>query len=113
MKHIEKLILPLLIISLVFLIYKIYFSGAKGLGSFSDFDPNNNAVKPITVKVLHERGINQQAGSFVFFASDKDGRVEQIFGELMLPDDFDKAEMITIKGHLTQSGFHAHEIVIE
>lgn len=113
MKHIEKLILPILIIFIVFLIYKIYFSGAKGLGSFSDFDPNNNAVKPITVKILHDRGINQQGGNFVFFAIDKNGQVEQIYGEIILPDGIEKAEIVTAKGHLTQSGFHAHEVVIE
>lgn len=113
MKNLQKLILPLLFIIVVFLIYKIYFTSEKGLGSFSDFDPNNNAVKPITVKVLHEKGVSQQGGSIVFFASDRNGQVVQIYGELNLPNGFKDAEIVTAKGHLTQSGFHAHEIEID
>lgn len=113
MKYIQKLILPVLLLAIIFLIYKIYFTSEKGLGSFSDFDPNNNAVKPITVRVLHEKGINQEGGNVVFFASDKNGQVFQVYGELRLPEGFENAEIITAKGHRTQSGFHAHEIVLE
>lgn len=113
MKNLQKFILPILLIVIIFLIYKIYFTADKGLGSFSDFDPNNNAVKPITVRLIQERGINQQGGSVVFFASDRNGQVVQVYGELRLPDGFENAEIITIKGHLTQSGFHAHEAEIE
>lgn len=113
MKHLQKITLPILLAIVVFLIYKIYFSGEKGLGSFSDFDPNNNAVKPIVVELLNERGINQQAGSVTFYVSDKSGQVVLVSGELVLPDGIDEAKIITLKGHLTQTGFHAHEIEIE
>lgn len=113
MKKLQKLALPVLIVIVILLIYKIYFSGAKGLGSFSDFDPNNNAVKPITVRLVQDRGINQQGGSVVFFASDMNGQVVQIYGEFRLPDGFENAEIVTVKGHLTQSGFHAHEAVLK
>jgi hypothetical protein len=44
MKILQKLILPLLLLLVVFIIYKFYFA-KSGLGSFDDFDPNNNAVK--------------------------------------------------------------------
>ncbi len=113
MKTLQKLILPVLLIIVVFLIYKIYFSGAKGLGSFSDFDPNNNAVKPITVELLQDREINQQGNAVSFYVSDKNGRVVLVSGEFLLPQGIEKAKIITLKGHLTQSGFHAHEVVIE
>lgn len=113
MKIMQKLILPILLIAVIFIVYKFYFAAGKGLGSFADFDPNNNAVKPITVKILQDRGINQQGESVAFFASDKNGQVVQVYGELRLPNGFDNAEIVTMKGHLTQSGFHAHEVVIE
>jgi len=113
MKKLQKLALPVLIVIVVFLIYKIYFSGAKGLGSFSDFDPNNNAIKPIAVQLLRDRGINQQGESIMFYASDKNGQVVQIYGEMVLPSGFENADIITLKGHLTQSGFHAHEVSLD
>lgn len=113
MKNLQKLILPALLIVIVFLIYKIYFSSDKTLGSFSDFDTNNNAVKPITVQLLKDRGINQQGGGVVFYVSDKNGQVVMVTGELNLPQGIESAEIITLKGHLTQSSFHTHEIIIE
>jgi hypothetical protein len=113
MKNLQKLILPILLILIVFIIYKIYFTSEKGLGSFADFDPNNNAVKPITVKLLHDRGINQQGGGVVFYVSDKNNQVTMVSGEVMLPEGFEDAQIITLKGHISQSGFHTHEIVVE
>lgn len=113
MKYLQKIILPVLIIIVAFLIYKIYFSSNKGLGSFSDFDPNNNAVKPITVELLKDKGINQQGGAVVFYVSDKNGKEMMVTGELSLPPGFESANVVTIKGHLSQGGFHVHGVVID
>ena len=113
MKNLQKFILPLLLIAVVFLIYKIYFSPEKGLGSFSDFDPNNNAVKPITVELLQDRGISQEGGAVVFYVSDKNGQVMMVSGELKLPEGIETAKVVTLKGHLSQGSFHAHEISID
>lgn len=113
MKLIQKFVLPVLIVIVIFLIFKIYFSPDKGLGSFTDFDPNNNAVKPIRVQLLYDRGINQQGGAVSFYVSDKDGKVVMVNGEFSLPEGFDSANEIIIKGHLSQNGFHAHEVEID
>ena len=113
MKYLQKFVLPVLLIVIVFIIYKFYFSSNKGLGSFSDFDPNNNAVKPITVELLKDREINQQGGAVVFYVSDKTGKVMMVSGELSLPQGFESANVVTLKGHLSQDSFHAHEVVIE
>ena len=51
MKILQKLILPILLILVVFIIYKFYFA-KSGLGSFDDFDPNNTAVKEIRVQLV-------------------------------------------------------------
>lgn len=113
MKTLQKLILPLLIGLVIFVIYTFYFAGKSDLGSFNDFDPNNNAVKDIKVKLLSDRGINTQGGELVFYVVDKNGKVMMVSGSFQLPDNFDKAEVIILKGHLTQGGFHAHGVEID
>lgn len=111
MKKLQKLILPLLIVLFVMLIYKLYFSGGAGLGSFNDFDPNNNAVKEIRVRVLPNQNITQQGGSFSFLVADKNGRTLQAFGSASLPKEIGEAETIILKGHVNQSGFCTHEVL--
>ena len=73
MKILQKLILPTLIVAAVFLVYKFYFDKGSELGSYSDFDPNNSAVKEIRVQLLIDRGIEQHAGEVSFFTSDRNG----------------------------------------
>ena len=112
MKNLQKLILPILLILIVFLIYTFYFA-KSGLGSFDDFDPNNNAVKEIKVKVLPNQNINSQSGSFAFIVADKDGKTLQAFGSASLPQGIGEAETIILKGHVNQSGFCTHEVLID
>jgi hypothetical protein len=113
MKALQKLILPVLIIAAVFLVYKFYFAKGDDLGSFSDFDPNNNAVKEIRVQLLADRGIENTGGGVSFYASDKTSKVVNIYGEAQLPSGFESANVIILRGHLTQSGFHVHEILLD
>ncbi len=113
MKILQKLILPALIFLAVFIIYKFYFTGGIGLGSFDDFDPNNSAVKEIRVKLLIERGTELQGEEISFFTSDKNGRVVKVSGTFELPDGFKSAREVLLRGHLTQSSFHAHEVLID
>lgn len=112
MKILQKLILPLLLLLVVFIIYKFYFA-KSGLGSFDDFDPNNTAVKEIRVQLLVDRGITQQGEDIVFYAADKNGKVMMINGHVTLPNGFDKAEEIILKGHLSGNSFHSHEVEID
>lgn len=113
MKTAQKLILPALVLLVIFAIYKFYFAGGDGLGSFDAFDPNNNAVKDIKVHLLADRGINQQGGEIVFYVSDKNGKVVMVSCSANLPQGFEKADVIVLKGHLSQSGFHAHEVLLD
>jgi len=113
MKNIQKLILPFLIITVIALIYFLYFSPKEGLGSFSDFDPNNNAVKDIRVKIVQDQGINKTPeGGAVFFVEDKDNTVVQVNAD-KVPVGLEAAGTIILKGHLSQGGFHAHDVVID
>jgi len=112
MKILQKLILPLLLLLVVFIIYNFYFA-KSGLGSFDDFDPNNNAVKEIRVKVLSNQNISTGGGSFSFIVADKDGKTLQAFGSASLPQGIGEAETIILKGHVNQSGFCTHEVLTD
>lgn len=113
MKTLQKLILPILLILFVFVIYKFYFAKDSSLGSFSDFDPNNSAVKEIRVLLFKDRGINRQGSEVVFYASDKNGKVMMISGAVMLPDGFQDTETVVLKGHLSGDSFHVHEVLLD
>lgn len=113
MKTLQKLILPILIIAAVFLVYKFYFIKGDDLGSFSSLDPNNSAVKEIRVQLVADRGIEQHGGEVSFYTLDKDGKVVQVSGSLMLPEGFENAQVIILRGHLSGSGFHAHEVLLD
>lgn len=113
MKTLQKLILPVLIIAAVFLVYKFYFVKDDNLGSFSDFDPNNNAVKEIRVQVLDSQNISQQNGSFSFMVSDKNGKTLQSFGSVDLPKGIENSRIVILRGHVNQSGFCTHEVLLE
>ncbi len=112
MKNLQKLILPILLLLVVFIIYKFYFA-KSGLGSFDDFDPNNTAVKEIRVQLVIDRGITQQGEDVVFYATDINGKVMMVNGHVTLPDGFDKAEVIILKGHLSGDSFHTHEVLLD
>jgi hypothetical protein len=114
MKTLQKLILPLLLILIVFIIYTFYFNKADaGLGSFDDFDPNNNAVKEIKVQILPNQNINPEGGSFSFAVADKNGKTLNAFGSASLPQGIGEAETIILKGHVNQSGFCTHEVLAD
>jgi cytochrome c-type biogenesis protein CcmE len=112
MKTLQKLILPILLILVVFIIYNFYFA-KSGLGSFDDFDPNNTAVKEIRVQLIADRGITQQGEDVVFYAADKNGKIMMVNGHVSLPEGFDKAEVIILKGHLSGNSFHTHEVLLD
>jgi hypothetical protein len=107
MKHLQKLILPLLIVSLIALVYFVYFS-AEGLGSFSDFDVNNSASKDIKVQVLHDRGFNNNT----FYVADKTGKIVLVQTD-HLPQGIESAQTIVLRGHLNKDSFHAHDVLLD
>jgi hypothetical protein len=107
MKHLQKFILPLLVIVIIALVYFVYFS-AEGLGSFSDFDINNSASKDIKVEILHERGINNNA----FFVIDKTGKEVLVHAD-HLPSGIESAKVVVLRGHLNKDSFHAHDVLLD
>ena len=113
MKTVQKFILPLLVVIAIALVYVVYFSPDKGLGSFADFDTNNTAVKDIKVKILSERGINNnQSGSVNFYTVDKTGTVVLVKAD-HIPTGIESAETVVLRGHLNKDNFHAHEVLLD
>ena len=114
MKYAQKLILPILILTAILLVYNVYFSPKEGLGSFSDFDPNNNAVKDIRVKVVSEKGIERTShGGAKFYAADKNDNVIIVNAD-KAPEGIELTEIVTLRGHLSQDqSFHAHDVLLE
>jgi cytochrome c-type biogenesis protein CcmE len=121
MKNLQKFILPaligiviLIIAARMSIIYIIYLSPSTGLGSFSDFDPNNNAVKDIKVHLVLDRGINKDShGGARFYASDKGGNVVLINAD-KIPAEIESVKVLILRGHLSQdNSFHAHDVLLD
>jgi len=114
MKILQKFIFPILLLAVIVLVYIVYFSPSKGLGSFSDFDPNNNAVKDIKVNLLVDRGINKDShGGATFYTSDKGGNVVLINAD-KVPAEIESAKVVILRGHLSQdNSFHAHDVLLD
>lgn len=112
MKKLQKLILPVLLVIVVFIIYQFYFATSDKLGSFDDFDPNNTAVKEIRVQLLADRGITNNGADATFYVSDRNNKVMLVSGSLSLPNDFENAKIVILRGHLSGNSFHAHEVLL-
>ena len=107
MKHLQKLILPLLVITIIAIVYLVYFS-SEGLGTFSDFDVNNSASKDIKVQVLQDRGIDNNT----FYVADKTGKIVMVQTD-HLPPGIESAQTVVLRGHLNKEAFHAHEVLLD
>lgn len=112
---VKKLFVPIMLVVVVAVIYLTYFSKKEGLGSFSDFDTNNNANKDIRVEIVTERGIrkDEASGATTFYARDKNGVEVFVQAPLMLPPSFEMNTVVTLRGHLHKEYFHAAEIMIK
>ncbi len=115
MKSLQKLILPVLFVLVIVVIYLVYFAPKDELGSFSDFDPNNSAVKEIRVVLLSERGINKDShGGATFFVRDSNPTTAMQVNADHVPTGIESATVLILHGHLSgSSAFHAHEVEIE
>lgn len=107
----QKLILPGLVITIAAILYFLYFAPTDELGSFTKFDPNNNASLPIIVKFVSEKGARRASnGETVFYVVDKHGKEMQVSSVVQLPPGIQDSKSIVITGHLSGGGFHAHGV---
>ncbi|MCF8260719.1 MAG: hypothetical protein K9J12_08095 [Melioribacteraceae bacterium] len=115
MKNFGKFVIPLLLIVFVGSIYLFYFSPVRGLGSFSDIDPESHAQKELMVQLVKEDGIsfNADRSKAIFFVADRSGRKVRVSAPADLPKEFSTAELITILGHFHGEQFDAVSVDIE
>ncbi len=108
----QKFILPVLIISIAGILYFMYFKPSDGLGSFTDFDTNNNATRDIIVELVKDKGVirNRESGGTIFYVLDKNGTEMKVQGPFDLPPGMDSAPTIVLNGHLTTEYFCAHGV---
>lgn len=112
--NLQKLILPALVVVVVALLYFSYFSSKDDLGYFADFDTNSNTNRDIIVKVLHEKGFdqNKSAGGTIFYVEDGAGKQVKVLGPLTMPPGMDVITRVTLRGHYSGDHFHAHDVII-
>lgn len=112
MKILNKLIIPAGVLAIILIMYLFYFSPYKGLGSFSEYDPNSHAVKDIVVKVVHDLGIqsSQDGSKIQFYTEDKNGVQKQIVVSSDYKSIVEDSEIITMTGHICTSGFEVSKI---
>lgn len=107
----QKLILPGLFVAIILLLFFTYFAPSDELGDFNKFDKNNNASLPIVVKLVKEKGIKRTSdGGSIFYVIDKNNKMVEVSGPGNLPPGMDDAPSLTITGHLSGNGFHAHGV---
>lgn len=115
MKIIHKLIIPTAVGVIILIMYFIYFSPYKGLGSFNEFDPDSHAVKEIDVKVVHNLGIqsSDDGSRIVFVTEDKNGIQKQIETSSEFKTLVESSDVITMTGHICTTGFEVSKIEIK
>ncbi|PKL84342.1 MAG: hypothetical protein CVV24_00600 [Ignavibacteriae bacterium HGW-Ignavibacteriae-3] len=110
----ENFILPLLVAGVIALIYFSYFGHGDELGLFSEFDTKSNANREIVVKLLPEKGIeNDGSGEVSFYVEDRVGKQVLVSGSVSLPADFGSATRVELMGHYNGSSFHVHELKVK
>ena len=112
MDKLQKLVLPILVVFIGAVLYFSYFAPSDELGSFSRFDPNNNAALPIIVKLVKEKGVKRESdGTYAFYVVDKDNREVFSFGLKDLPPGMNDSKSMVLTGHLTgEKTFCTHGI---
>lgn len=115
MVKIQKFVLPALVSVTVLTIYIFYFSSAKGLGSFKDYDPYSHAQKEIVVKFVNEKGIQRtdEGQKILFYVEDRHGTQMPIQSEEPLPGGVENSKTLTLTGHICGGSYELVDIEID
>lgn len=115
MAKIQKFVLPALVGVTVLTIYIFYFSSAKGLGSFKDYDPYSHAQKEIVVKYISEKGIQKtdDGHKIIFYVEDRHGTQMPIRTEQSLPGGIENSKTLTLTGHICGGSYELVNVEID
>ncbi|MEW6654778.1 MAG: hypothetical protein AB1394_15100 [Bacteroidota bacterium] len=114
MRKISKLILPLISVTVLAVIYFIYFAPSKELGSFSKFGDGSEINQQINVSVVKENGFERDADGRIisFYAKDKNNLSIKITLHEPVTDDIVDAVVVELMGHMHGGNFTAASISI-
>lgn len=114
MRKISKLILPLISITVLVVIYYIYFAPSKELGSFSKFDGGSEINQQINVSVVKVNGFerDKSGGIISFYAKDKNNLEIKITLHEPAPEEIVNAEVVELMGHMHGNSFVASGVIV-
>jgi cytochrome c-type biogenesis protein CcmE len=112
MRYISKLILPLISISVLAVIYIIYFAPTSELGSFTKFEGGSEINQQINVRVVKENGLERDSNGRIisFYAKDKNNLTIKIALHNPVSDDIVNAEVVELMGHMHGGNFTAASV---
>ena len=114
MRKISKLVLPLLIVTVLGVIYYFYFAPTSELGSFTKFEGGSEINQEINVSVVKENGFERDTNGRIiaFYAKDKNNLIVKIALHNQVSDDIVNAEVVELMGHMHGRSFTAAWVTI-
>ncbi len=114
MRKLSKLVLPLISVTVLVVIYYIYFAPTKELGSFSKFGGGSEINQQINVSVVKENGFERNADGRIisFYAKDKNNLSIKITLHEPVTDDIVDAEVVELMGHMHGNSFVAASVSV-
>ncbi len=114
MRKLSKLVLPFISVTVLVVIYYIYFAPTKELGSFSKFGGSSEINQQINVSVVKENGFVRDAdGKIVsFYARDINNLVIQIKLHEPAPEEIVNAKVVALMGHMHGGNFIAASVSV-
>lgn len=114
MRKFSKLVLPLISVTVLVVIYFIYFAPTKELGSFRKFAGGSEINQVINVSVVKENGFERDANGRIvsFYVKDKDNLTIKITVHEPLTDEIVDAEVVELMGHMHGGNFTAASVSV-
>ena len=112
MRKISKLILPLISVTVIAVIYYLYFAPTSELGSFTKFEGGSEINQEINVSVVKENGFERDSNGRIisFYAKDKNNLTIKIALHNPVSDDIVNAEVVELMGHMHGGNFTAASV---
>ncbi len=110
----SKLFLPLIVISVVLIIYFLYFAPSAELGLFSKFSSGSEINQRINVEIVKNKKIERDnAGGIIsFYARDKKNVVVRVSFHEPVSDEILDAKIVELLGHMHDNNFSASKVTI-
>jgi hypothetical protein len=114
LKKLTKLILPLISVTVLAVIYYLYFAPTKELGSFRKFAGGSEINQEINVCLVKENGFERDSNGRIisFYAKDRNNLTIKIALHNPVSGDIVNAEVVELMGHMHGGNFTAAGITI-